>query len=512
MKNVLELIRVSTERQAGEDRAGIPAQRDTNRRTCLTFDLTIVRTFELVDVSGTEVLNSPQMRELLDLMKSPDICGVVTKEFSRLFRPDNFSDYVLLQHFIDTKTVLYLPDGPIDLVSKSGRLLGTLQAALAGFDRISILERMNDAKESMRRAGKHAGGESSLPYGVAYSPKVGWSYTANAEKVRTAFRLFVSGETSYTVISQKLHIPRTNVRFILKNPIYAGWREYREKRDSSPSGYVKGLNGRQGYRRKVQRAPDEVIRVHVLDGIVSEEDFNRVQQIIESKRQKHWRARSSAPNHYTYNGNLICGDCGNLLYTHTAKDDYYICKSHNTREARLRAERGLTPCSNRYMLRKKLEPRIDHLLGEKLREPAFLTQVVDEFNSRTRDAANRPGVERSAIQKKLAALGSKRKRILEAFFEGVIEKDERDSRITEVDAEMETFQQILLDSTPAVKDVSTAKLEQILEPFGEWEFLCREDKRTLLADICPEIEVDKYNITSINVNITCNEDSRSKTA
>ena len=115
MKNALELIRVSTQNQASDNRAGIPAQRETNRRTANANGLTIVRTIEIVDVSGAAVLSSPEMQELLRLMESPDIHGVVTKEFSRLIRPEKFTDYVLLQQFIDTHTVLYLPDGPIDL-------------------------------------------------------------------------------------------------------------------------------------------------------------------------------------------------------------------------------------------------------------------------------------------------------------------------------------------------------------------------------------------------------------
>ena len=501
MKNVIELIRVSTEGQAGEDRSGIPAQRDVNRRTVKANGLTVVRSFEIVDVSGAEVLSSPQMQELLRLMESPDIHGVVTKEFSRLMRPEKFTDYALLQHFIDTATVLYLPDGPIDLASKSGRLLGTIRAAVAGLERREILDRMNDAKESMRRAGKHAGGESSLPYGVSYSPKSGWFYTADAEKARAAFRLFLSGETSYTSLSQKLHIPRTNVRFILENPIYTGWRVYREKRDASVAGYVSRPAGLQGYRRKIRRVPDDIIRVRVLDGIVSEEDFNQVQQIIELKRQKHWRSYAGTPSRYTYNGFLICGDCMNLLYTHTSKDEFYICKSRNTREARVRAARGLVPCSNGYVLRKKLEPKIDYLLGEKLRDPEFLSRVVDEFNEGRHNTAGIANAEQSVIDKKLEALNAKRNRILEAFFDGTIDKTERDSRIAEVDAEVASFRAILLDAPPATDVTSEDELEQVLEPFAEWEFLDREDKRSLLAGICPEIQVERYTVKSLLLNL-----------
>jgi DNA invertase Pin-like site-specific DNA recombinase len=516
MKSAIELIRVSTEGQASEDRAGIPAQREANRRTALTYGLKIVKSIEIIDVSGAAVLSSPQMQELLRMMESPEIHGVVTKEFSRLMRPEKFTDYALLQQFIDTGTVLYLPDGPIDLASKSGRLLGTIRAALAGLERREIIERMNDAKESMRRAGRHPGGESSLPYGVAYSPKAGWSYTADAEKVRTAFRLFLSGETSYTVLSQKLHIPRTNVRFILENPIYTGWRVYREKRDPSTTGYVSRPGGRQGYRRKIERSPDEVIRVRVLDPIVSEADFNHVQHIIRLKKEKHWRSYAETPNRYTYNGFLSCGDCASLLYTHTAKHEFYVCKSRNTREARLRAARGLVPCSNPYMLRKKLEPKIDFLLGEKLREPEFLSRVVDEFNAGIQDSVSAGATERTVVSKKLANLETKRQRILEAFFDGTIDKQERDSRITHLDMELSAFRQILLDSTPVVPEARTeADFEEILEPFAEWEFLERDDKRALLAALCPEIRVERYVVKSLMLNLVAegrNEVSQNQAA
>jgi len=502
MKSVIELIRVSTEGQASEDRAGIPAQRESNRRTALAYGLTIVKSIEIVDVSGAAVLSSPQMQELLRLMESPDIHGVVTKEFSRLMRPEKFTDYALLQQFIDTETVLYLPDGPIDLASKSGRLLGTIRAALAGLERREILDRMNDAKESMRRAGKHPGGESSLPYGVTYSPKTGWAYTADVEKVRTAFRLFLSGETSYTVLSQKLHIPRTNVRFILENPIYTGWRVYRERRDPSVAGYVSRPGGRQGYRRKIERTPDEVIRIRVLDAIVSGENFDRVQRIIGLKKEKHWRSYAEAPNRYTYNGFLTCGHCASPLYTHTSKEEFYVCKSRNTREARLRAVRGLIPCSNTYMLRKKLEPKIDLLFAEKLREPEFLSQIVEEFNAGIGNSVTAAVTEQTVINQRLANLEAKRRRILEAFFDGAIDKPERDARVANIDSEISSFRQILFDSTSAITEVRTeTEFEEILEPFAEWEFLERNDKRALLAALCPEIRVERYTVKSLMLNL-----------
>jgi site-specific DNA recombinase len=501
MPNAIELIRVSTEQQAGEDRAGVPAQREVNRRTAKTYGLRIVKSIEIVDVSGAAVLSSPEMRELLRLMESPDVQGVVTKEFSRLIRPEKFTDYALLQHFIDTNTVLYLPDGPIDLTSKTGRLLGTIRAAMAGIERREIIERMQDAKESMRKAGKHPGGNPSLPYGVGYSRETGWHFTPEAVKVKEAFSLFLTGTTSYTVIALRLNIPRTNVRFIMQNPIYTGWRVYTQKRDSSTLGYVPRPDGRQGYRRKVMRSPDEVIRVQVLDGLISEEEFARVQQVIELKRQKHWRVRKSAPHRYTYNGFLTCGDCSSLLYTHTALQEFYQCKSRHPRERRRRELVKMESCGNRYMLRKKLEPKIDYLLGERLREPGFLERVLKSYNEMHSAPSAPLNAERAGLGAKLAALKDRKNRILETFFEGVIDKSQRDSRLSEVNREAESYEQLLIDAVNPGLPLVAEDLSKCLEPFAEWEYLNRDDKRALLASICPQISVSRYKIKSIELNL-----------
>jgi DNA invertase Pin-like site-specific DNA recombinase len=141
-KKVIELIRVSTEGQAAADRASIPAQRAANRRTAEFYGLEIHKSIEISDVSGAAVLHAPEIREMIELMRSPEIHGVVAKEFSRLMRPENFDDYALLQHFADTKTILYLPEGPIDLGSKMGRLMGGVRALFAGVEREAALTRV----------------------------------------------------------------------------------------------------------------------------------------------------------------------------------------------------------------------------------------------------------------------------------------------------------------------------------------------------------------------------------
>src|SRR5690348_17158360 len=86
MKKVVEFIRVSTESQAGEDRAGIPAQRAANRQTIARYGLECVDTVEVFDVSGAAVLRMKAAFETGDdteaLRLGKELCGIENEKGS----------------------------------------------------------------------------------------------------------------------------------------------------------------------------------------------------------------------------------------------------------------------------------------------------------------------------------------------------------------------------------------------------------------------------------------------
>ncbi len=487
-KRVIELIRVSTESQAGDDRASIPAQRTVNRRTAVQYGLDIVRTIEISDVSGAAVLLAPEMRELVRLMAAPEVHGVVAREFSRLMRPENFSDYALLQAFADTKTVLYLPDGPIDLSSKAGRLMGTIRAAIAGLERTEILERIWSAKEEKRRAGKMPQSAITLPFGVGYDKGAErWYYTPEAEKVRAAFRLFLSGETSYYSIGKALGIDPYSLRVIMRNPIYMGWRVIDKRRDPSVAAHKAGKDGRQADRPKILRAPEDVIRVRVInEGLISEAEFRQAQALMDIKKTRHWRNRSNYEHRFVYNGFLTCAACGEVIYTHCRRRDYYICSG------RKRKAGCLTP----YMRRETLEPVIDSLLSNQLTSRSFLDTLSESWAVKYEN--NGSQAESARLQSQLTALGAKRERVVDLFVEGVITRGTRDERLASIDRDLRVYGDLLMRELP-VQQPTPEQLARVFEPFVEWEFLCRDDKRQLLAVTMPEIRVSEYRIVGVKL-------------
>jgi DNA invertase Pin-like site-specific DNA recombinase len=496
-KRVIELIRVSTQGQAGDDRASIPAQHSINQRTARVYSLEIVETIELVNVSGAAVLRTPEMQHLLKVLPSVD--GILVREFSRVMRPDNFADYVLLQAFQDTGAILYLPDGPIDFSSKTGRLLGSIRAAIAGLERSEILERIWSAKEEKRKAGKHPQNQNSLPFGVGYDAESErWFYKPEVEKVREAVRLFLSGETSYKEVGGRLGIAPFNLRNILRNPIYTGWRAYTKRRDPSSSAIRTGTDGRQGDRPKIDRKPEDIIRVKVLEPIISEEDFARLQQALDLKKQNHWRVRPGYERRFTYSGFLRCGTCGNLMYTHGRQGRAWsVCKSRTAAERRKRHDQGLGDCGNPYMQRERLEECLDALISQRLTDRKFLKQLARAYAER--QLANRGGPKLARIETEFEQLKGKKQRVLEAYFEGLIDRAERDRRLQALATDSKLYGTLMDRAISRAPVVTTKELEEAFSVFHEWDYLGRSDKRKLLRATLPAIHVQDYRIVGASL-------------
>jgi len=444
--------------------------------------LTIVKTVELADVSGAQILLAPEIQEMLRLMSDPEIHGVIVREFSRLMRPDNFADYAMLQAFCETETLLYLPDGPIDFASDTGMLTGTMRAVMGGLERRELVKKMWRIKEQKRREGGFSQSSKCLPYGVNFNGY--WSYTADGERVREAYRLVLSGNTSYASIGADVGIAPFNLRNILRNPIYTGWRVIDKKRDPSPKAKRAGKDGRQGDRPKIKRALEEIIRIKVIDEpLISESQFNQVQRILDLKRQNHWRTKESEHHRWIYNGYLTC-ICGRLVYTKFRRRDYYICSGK---------------CGVHYMRRERLEPELDRLFTERLTRPRFLNQIVKGMQKKA------PQADIKKLNDQLVNLESKRNRILDAYFDNLIDPAERDRRTAEVAKERNILSTMITKQKPR-PEIDVQTLSELFSVFAEFDMLDREEKRGLLNTITPSITVANYEIAGMWIGIDRSDD------
>ena len=286
-KKVVEIIRVTTTTQADFGPDGVAGQMAINCRTCKLHDLEPVHSIELVGASACQMFDTHDGQQVLNLITDPGIEGVVVAEFSVLLR---LSTLILLDRFAATNTLIYTAAEVINL----NAVTAAFRCLIAHEELSHMQDRMKHGREAKRRAGKYVGGSLSL--GVAVSAHGGYSYTEDAVKIQGAAEAFLSGKTSYSMLAKDLGIARSGVRRLLQNPIYTGWLVIDKCRDASSDGYVPGSNGRRGYRKKVARAPEDVIRVKVIEpGLITTEKFDQIQKLIATKasRSKSDRCKTS---------------------------------------------------------------------------------------------------------------------------------------------------------------------------------------------------------------------------
>jgi hypothetical protein len=420
----------------------------------------------------------------------------VAKEFSRLVRPESWEDGVILQRFVDTGTLLYLPDGPLDPSTRQGRILATLQGLMAGLEGSLIRERMMAGKEAMRRNGRWAAGQHCLPIGVGYDRQNHrFFYRPEAEKVREVFRQFLAGNQNYDQLSAILSMTRGSARNVLENPIYSGFLVIDEKRDLSPAAKKVGPDGRRRDRRKIKRVPEEVIRQRVIDEpLISQADFDRVQYLVCQKAERNIRMRQKV-GRFTYNGFLWCAKCGERLHTfrNQFQRHYYICSGKKRRD-----EAGNFLCRySCYQNRDKLEPILDHIFADQLTDRNFLRRLCDCQMAQ----AERRGSESRLMRLRanIDRLELKRRRITDLYLDGELSKNERTSKLTSLDRELRESRELLAGEAPAPA-VSVASLAELFAPFVEWPYLEREQKRRLLTSLGPAIRAADYQVESLSLS------------
>jgi Recombinase zinc beta ribbon domain len=281
-----------------------------------------------------------------------------------------------------------------------------------------------------------------------------------------------------------------------------------------PRGTRRETMDARDHRRKIARAAEEVIRLKVMDGLVSQELFQAVQQILKSRAAREQAVRTKNAPKYLFNGFLCCGVCDSPMYSHTnQKDHHYYCKRNGTRARKRNPE---SACPTPYIRAAVIEPKIEELLSVRLQDHDFLAEIAEAYLDRQSEKMLAGVSDPTAIQRQMENLTAKRKRILEAFFDGTIDRGQRDEQLGRVDAELKVYQGMVMKSPVAEPFASVGELANVFSAFAEMPFLQRDDKRSLLRGLGVEVSLSGYKICTLamrNVGgLGCNTDNRLKTA
>ena len=441
--NTALYLRLSRDDELQGESGSIQTQRMMLRQYAEEHGLTVVGEYIDDGWSGTN-FDRPGFQRMIDDIEEGKINCVVTKDLSRLGR-----NYILTGQY----TEIYFPSKGVRYIAVNDNV-GTLngESELAPF--LNILNEMHarqtskKVKAAMRTRfanGAHYGAYAPLGY-IKDPDKSGHLLVDPETKwiIEKIFDLAVHGHgaasITHILVDEKVPTPGwlNFQRYGTFANIYAGASE--EKSYAWTVAQVKSILKEETYighsvhnkqsnisfknKKKVRKPQEEWYRVeNTHEAIISEEVFQKVQELIASRRRKRRNGTTQI-----FAGLIKCADCGwSLAYGENKQNKnpygYYHCSKHG---------QGLRQCSMHYI-------RYDVLYAYVLARLQYWSMLAqkDEDNllKRLLNASDR---ERNSAKKKQAAelkKAEKRKAEVDGLFAKMYE-DWSAGRITEYNFNM----------------------------------------------------------------------------
>lgn len=391
-RNVVIYARVSTEHEAQLSALG--NQLDWYKPLLEQHpEWTLVHSYVDEGITGTSARKRPQFMKMLEDAQSGEFQLILTREVSRFAR--NTVD--TLQYTRQLKAmgveVFFINDN-IRTYDGDGELRLTIMATLAQDESRKTSIRVKSGQQTSMENGTFYGNGNILGY-----DRNGKELVINPEQARTVRKIYDWYLDGFGVRKIKYELEKegiltstgktrwyeSNISKILKNPFYAGIIEYHKQftPDFLEQKKINNFGEIERLRVKGRHEP-----------IVTEDEFNRVQEIMESKRQKNpanktGRKKSGKkPFSDVWSRLLVCS-CGctfNRKAWHNSSNGIqygYMCYSQiRNGTIRTRLKKGLSTdgiCTSQMIAGWKLQFMAKYLFREFLKNTDKILNIAEEM-------------------------------------------------------------------------------------------------------------------------------------
>jgi DNA invertase Pin-like site-specific DNA recombinase len=489
---VARWIRVSTQEQADQSRhGGVQRQYALTDAIIESRGYKLIASFEVTDVSGASVGNTPEFNKLLGLIESGQIKAVICESVSRLMRVDSWQAMSCLDIFASNGCLIVADGLQIDFSNPHDWLVGGMHTLWAGHERKMLLKKISESRERLRAEGKLSSGAQTLPKALRWDRDRKKFYFDPEEiiTVQRAFQLLDEGEHCLAAVGRAVSMKRTALCGTLRNEAYIGYRVYNKMRD--PSDVRVGVDGRQRSRRKIDRPPEEVLRIKFCDNPpVSPEQFARVGKILDELRFNHVARLPKEHRVWLCSTYGRCGTCGLPFYTVTgSKRDaetgkavgYYCCRSQH------RSKNGADlRCNNKWVGQKKLDALLIAFCCELLSDEKVLAGLIEQSARQCAEVVREFPIPRP--NELIRKLEKKEKRLIQMCSDGAISISELKCERRLVRDEIERLQsstEFLTERKPAVTSAKLALM--IVKAVRNFDRLEPRNQKVILEQLFAEV-------------------------
>ena len=324
---VAAYCRVSTENE--DQKESLEAQREHYESWIrMHDDWECAGVFYDFGISGTKADAREGLQALLYACRTGSVDYVLTKSISRFSR--NTSDCLsLVRELLSYNIPIYFEKENIDTGSMESELILSVLSSMAQSESESISKNVKWSVKKRMEEGTFVFGY--LPYG--YTKDAAGNMVIDpveSEIVRLIFDLALNGMGTYKIaqLLDKKKVPTrkggkwsgSTVKGILVNEKYYGAAAFQKTYTDS------------NFRRHNNHGEvDSFIAEDHHEAIISKEDFDRVQVMIQKHIDEHGIVKDMGKYHnkYPFSGIIICGECGGKFKRQTQSGGIaWACSKH----------------------------------------------------------------------------------------------------------------------------------------------------------------------------------------
>lgn len=278
-------------------------------------------------ISGLDTRKRDEFNRMMADCRDGKIDRILVKSVSRFARNTQDALYYM-RKLLRMGVTIHFEKENVD----TGKLSSEQTAAIyAAFAQMESTGHSGNMRQSVRmRMEKGIFTPSSVPYGYRLNGLEPEIVPEEAQVVRQIFGLALRGQ-GHTEITKWLNessVERGHgrerwhcfmVRYILANRFYTGDSDWQKTfaTDTLPIRQVQNRGQRPQYLVEDDHP-----------GIISREDFQRVQALTASRKKVFYRG--SKPSGSVYTGRVFCGHCGCACRRKVARGTvYWVCNRHN---------------------------------------------------------------------------------------------------------------------------------------------------------------------------------------
>ncbi len=340
--------RLSEETEANRERATIGTQMDLLRKFVEERDdMGIAKEYADISCTGTN-FERPAFEEMMQDMRNGVINCIIVKDLSRLGRnyveTGNYIERVF--PFFDVRFIA-VTDG-YDSDKPGEELLMPLKNMINEMYVKDLSKKMRSAYRAKWDSGEFCAGK--VPYGYLKEDRHLVPDPETRDVVVKIFKMFLAGDSLKAIsrtLSGEVVNPSSYKKMKRGGQLSAddmtAWRSATVRHILTSETYVGDYVHNKQKRSKVEyvgktKRPEEewVVIRDTHEPLVSREDFNKVQEMLNKNVEEHRRTHGgNGFNHAQFNllgKRIVCADCGKVMGFRTEKNNHanrtYRCKTY----------------------------------------------------------------------------------------------------------------------------------------------------------------------------------------